>query len=110
MASSVDVVEAAGITYRQLDYWCRKGWLAPTIRRGGGSGIDRDFHADELAFAVRMGLLVRAGFPPDVAFLIAQATPGVVPLGEGARVVIDGPCVASRRDPQYRSLERGQAA
>ena len=32
---------AAGITYRQLDYWDRTGLVAPTIRSASGSGTQR---------------------------------------------------------------------
>ncbi len=32
---------AAGITYRQLDYWARTGLVEPTVRPGTGSGTQR---------------------------------------------------------------------
>lgn len=32
---------AAGITYRQLDYWARTGLVTPTIRDASGSGSQR---------------------------------------------------------------------
>ena len=32
---------AAGITYRQLDYWTRTGLVEPTVRTAGGSGTQR---------------------------------------------------------------------
>ncbi|KHL11092.1 MerR-like DNA binding protein [Mumia flava] len=32
---------AAGITYRQLDYWARTGLIEPSIRAAGGSGTQR---------------------------------------------------------------------
>jgi DNA-binding transcriptional MerR regulator len=32
---------AAGITYRQLDYWARTGLVTPEIRRADGSGTQR---------------------------------------------------------------------
>ncbi len=32
---------AAGITYRQLDYWARTGLVQPTIRPAAGSGTQR---------------------------------------------------------------------
>jgi hypothetical protein len=34
---------AAGITYRQLDYWARTGLVEPTIRSAKGSGSPRLF-------------------------------------------------------------------
>ncbi|MGA4843268.1 MerR family transcriptional regulator [Streptomyces sp. G45] len=32
---------AAGITYRQLDYWARTGLVEPSVRAAGGSGTQR---------------------------------------------------------------------
>ena len=32
---------AAGITYRQLDYWARTGLVEPTVRSASGSGTQR---------------------------------------------------------------------
>ncbi len=32
---------AAGITYRQLDYWARSGLVEPTVRAAAGSGSQR---------------------------------------------------------------------
>lgn len=32
---------AAGITYRQLDYWARTGLVAPSVRSASGSGSQR---------------------------------------------------------------------
>ena len=32
---------AAGITYRQLDYWARTGLVEPTVRGATGSGTQR---------------------------------------------------------------------
>jgi DNA-binding transcriptional MerR regulator len=32
---------AAGITYRQLDYWARTGLVEPTVRSAAGSGTQR---------------------------------------------------------------------
>jgi DNA-binding transcriptional MerR regulator len=32
---------AAGITYRQLDYWARTGLVAPSVRSANGSGSQR---------------------------------------------------------------------
>lgn len=32
---------AAGITYRQLDYWARTGLVEPTVRGAAGSGTSR---------------------------------------------------------------------
>jgi DNA-binding transcriptional MerR regulator len=37
----VTACSAAGITYRQLDYWARTGLVEPSIRTASGSGTQR---------------------------------------------------------------------
>ncbi|MEO7745026.1 MAG: MerR family transcriptional regulator, partial [Actinomycetota bacterium] len=37
----VTACAAAGITYRQLDYWARTGLVEPTVRGASGSGSQR---------------------------------------------------------------------
>jgi DNA-binding transcriptional MerR regulator len=37
----VTACHAAGITYRQLDYWARTGLVEPTVRGASGSGSQR---------------------------------------------------------------------
>jgi MerR HTH family regulatory protein len=59
-----------GITYRQLDYWARQGYLKPGRRanrrgRAATSGVFRVWPAAEVEIARRMGRLARAGL--DVA-------------------------------------------
>ena len=50
-----------GITYRQMDYWARRGFLHP--EGFGGSGTGRKWPADEVQAARRMGRLTAAGLP-----------------------------------------------
>lgn len=59
---SVAVVEAAGITYRQLDYWTRAGHLVPIPGTGEGHGSRRRYPADAIPQARLMGQLVALGF------------------------------------------------
>jgi DNA-binding transcriptional MerR regulator len=50
---------AAGITYRQLDYWARTGLLEPSIREATGSGTQRLYSfRDILVLKVVKRLLV----------------------------------------------------
>lgn len=42
------VCEELGLSYRQLDYWCRKGWLGPDVV-ASGSGFPRCFTDQHLA-------------------------------------------------------------
>lgn len=49
---SAQVVEMIpGLTYRKLDYWCRKGYLTPAVVGGtgaGGSGTRRVFDVNQV--------------------------------------------------------------
>jgi hypothetical protein len=78
---------AAGFTYRQLDYWCRRGYLNVD---GTGSGHERDFPPIEVAVAELMGVLTRVGFTAaaaaDVARLMVEGNLGIVDLGEGVHL------------------------
>lgn len=47
--SAPEVCDAAGISYRQLDYWCRRGLITPSARDATGSGSRRRFTAHDLA-------------------------------------------------------------
>lgn len=55
-----------GITYRQIDYWARQGYLKPQRRlnlsgRGPRSGVSRVWPAAEMEIARRMVRLIQAG-------------------------------------------------
>jgi DNA-binding transcriptional MerR regulator len=39
---------AAGITYRQLDYWARTGLVEPSLRKAEGSGTQRLYSFDDV--------------------------------------------------------------
>lgn len=67
-----DELADLGITYRQLDYWVRQGYLKP---RGGhpGTGFSRAFSDEERRIAVAMARCVRAGFTPVAAARVARA-------------------------------------
>lgn len=67
-----EVIELAGITYRQLDHWTRRGWIAPEHPECGGSGHHRCYSELEVAVIAHIGALVRAGVQPDVAARIAR--------------------------------------
>jgi len=53
---------AAGITYRQLDYWARTGLLEPSIRTAAGSGSARLYgFRDILVLKIILGMRNRVG-------------------------------------------------
>lgn len=56
--------EVPGVTYRQLDYWAKRGFLRPGREnpdKPSGTGNFRDWPAEELRVAEDIGRLRRAG-------------------------------------------------
>jgi hypothetical protein len=78
-----------GLTYRQLDHWCRVGYLKVP---GRGHGFRREWPDEEVRVATVMTRLVQAGLSPAVAHdvarqggRLAQIAPGVwIAVFEGA--------------------------
>lgn len=68
--TSHDVAQAAGISYRQLDHWCRRGYLHPD--HPGSYGVARHWTVDEVAVLVDMAQLVRLGFTARAAARLAR--------------------------------------
>ena len=52
---------AAGITYRQLDYWARTGLVAPEVRPAGGSGSQRLYSFRDILLLKVIKRLLDAG-------------------------------------------------
>lgn len=85
----------AGISYRQLDHWCTKGWI-DTIGRGTrnpGSGQQREFTTEQANKAKLMWCLSLTGFKTDVAERIAnhavKQNVKSFHLGHGVTVLIE---------------------
>lgn len=76
------IPEIEGVSYRQLDYWCRRGWLRPG-NGGAGSGSVRHWPEAELDVAEKMSRLVAAGLTPAAAERVARGEPELAP---GVRV------------------------
>jgi DNA-binding transcriptional MerR regulator len=60
-----ELAKHAGITYRQLDFWVRAGYVTPT--GGEGTGHARDFSWVQCQMVAWMARLVKAGFKPAAA-------------------------------------------
>lgn len=58
-------------TYRQLDYWVRRGYLHPV--GGVGHGNPRDWPLSELRVARAMAVLTEAGLTVKAAHDIARS-------------------------------------
>jgi hypothetical protein len=95
------VARAAGVSYRRIDHWVRRGYIAPVGEPNPGSGADsvREFTPATVARTVLLARLVRAGvLPGPAARLIDERrdveTGGsgwVAVLGDGLLVVGDEP-------------------
>lgn len=72
------------LTYRQLDYWTREGYLK-VVDPDPGSGRRRYWSAEEARVAVMMGRLVAAGLTVSAAHRAARNEGR---LAEGVRVVV----------------------
>lgn len=59
--TSIELIEDAGITYRQADYWTRTALLAPLEAATPGSGHLRRFPEPQIARAVAINHLLAAG-------------------------------------------------
>lgn len=95
MLTTTEVGRRAGLSYRQLDYWCRIGLLRPK-GEGRGSGTSRRWTAREAAVVAVLAELVRAGRRPgelEGAALVLEHLPawsGVLVVdGDGQAEVVD---------------------
>lgn len=68
------LAEHIGVSYRQVDFWTRKGYLSATDP-APGSGHARDYPAGEIAIAERMAHLVRFGVTAERAADYARYYP-----------------------------------
>jgi hypothetical protein len=105
LTGTFDAAEQAGISYRQINYWIRRGLIHPVgwyIRRkdgcvqvdhaGSGTHVDLDRH--ELRVLILMGKFTRAGLALQVAHDAARHMldhdSEYAPLGHGVVVAIRG--------------------
>ena len=57
----VTACAAAGITYRQLDYWARTGLVVPSVRDASGSGTQRLYSFRDIVVLKVVKRLLDAG-------------------------------------------------
>jgi DNA-binding transcriptional MerR regulator len=68
---SDQLADHAGLTYRQVDHWTRRGYLKP-YREADGSGSQREFLISEAEVARWMARLDAAGFKLEAAATLAR--------------------------------------
>lgn len=74
-----DIARSVGVTYRQLDYWIRKGFLharsfdwKDNPHDEGGSGFRRELKEGEMAVLELMVRLMKAGLEVNTAASVAR--------------------------------------
>lgn len=59
---AAEVCQRAGVSYRQLDYWSRRGFIPNTAK---GSGVPRQFTETDVDYIEMFAKLVHAGLNHD---------------------------------------------
>jgi DNA-binding transcriptional MerR regulator len=59
--STTQVATLAGVSFRQLDYWCRHDVLQPEYQPAAGSGTARRYSRQDVGIARILGLLSAHG-------------------------------------------------
>lgn len=72
-ATSAELLDETGLTYRQADYWCRTGLITPMEHATPGSGFLRRFTNTEVTRARTIRQLLDAGIElPTIRRVIAE--------------------------------------
>jgi DNA-binding transcriptional MerR regulator len=82
-----EAARLAGITYRQLDYWARRGWLRPSVEAGTGRPGRRLYSAHDVLRLAALGHLGRSG--ADVGQLGPQVAEVELPPDGDYLVILD---------------------
>lgn len=102
---------AAGITYRQLDYWARTGLVEPTVRSATGSGSQRLYGFRDILVLKLVKRLLDTGISlQQIRTAVAQlAAAGVTDLSN-TTLMSDGQSVylCTSHDEVIDLMNRGQ--
>ncbi len=100
---------AAGVTYRQLDYWARTGLLEPSVRNPSGSGTQRLYSfRDILVLKIIKRLLDTGVSLQQIRVAVAQLREGGVEDLANITLMSDGATVyACTSDDEVIDLVRG---
>lgn len=69
-----EVAAAAGVSYRQLDYWVRQRYVAPA-KLATGSGTGHAWDPASIGRVIAMAALVRVGYQPAAAARLIDVAP-----------------------------------
>jgi hypothetical protein len=67
-----ELIAISGVTYRQVDFWCRAGYLKPSTKARPGTGHYRKFAPSEALIAKYALKLIAAGFTAPYALRYAR--------------------------------------
>jgi DNA-binding transcriptional MerR regulator len=103
---------AAGITYRQLDYWARTGLVEPTVREASGSGTQRLYSFRDILVLRVVKKLLDAGVSlPNIRTAIKTLTDSGTEDLYQVTLISDGTTVyeCTSTDEMVDLLQGGQA-
>lgn len=94
--NSATLLTHCGLSYRQLDYACRKGWLKPDNPHGKGTDNGREWTNQEATVVMLASRLSGVGFPlqkaVELARIIAAMEVGndsaMIYLGSGIHLIM----------------------
>lgn len=97
----VAAMHAAGISYRQLDYWARTGLVQPSIRAAAGSGSQRLYSFRDLVVLRVVKSLLEAGVSlQNIRKAIETLRAHGVEDLAGLTLISDGTTVYECRSPE----------
>jgi DNA-binding transcriptional MerR regulator len=93
-------MEAADITYRQLDYWARTGLVVPSVRPAKGSGSQRLYSFRDILVLKMVKRLLSLGISlPNIKAAIAQLRDQGVDDLASVTLISDGSSVYRMTSP-----------
>lgn len=93
--NSLSAADLADVSYRQLDYWIRKGYIRGSLP---GSGHQRNLNGHEVDVLMHLAALVKAGIRVDVAAQVARE------WADGGAPTLPGFTLAPTSDRRPRRL------
>ena len=101
---------AAGITYRQLDYWARTEIVLPSVSDGFGRGSQRLYSRDDMVRLAVVRALLDAGLSLTAARenLDAVLRDNEAMVGEHVQLRIDTGAVTRRVDQTLTDVASGR--
>lgn len=78
MYTTHQMTEETGLSYRQIDYWCRRGIFGKGHEDFVGQGHRRVFTAEEQILARHLSVLTQIGLTPTDALKVVEESKELV--------------------------------